>query len=134
MLGQRNDGENRSRWQYSLIGLIIGAVLLGVLMVIGFPKDLWTPSGDSELVRAALTTGLIFCAGLALIGPAMYVEDAQARHPELVLSSLSPRSSRFSVTAGPIVWVGLGFAVSAILVVRYVYLIVTGMMTGSVMP
>jgi hypothetical protein len=122
MLDQRSDGARRSLWQYSLVGLVIGAVLLGVLLVIGFPEDLWTPSGGGELFRAFLTAGLIFCGALALIGPAMYVEDAEARRP--ALPSLSPRVSRVSVTAGPIVWVGLGLVVCAVLVIRYIYLIV----------
>lgn len=131
MLGQRNDGEGRSPWHYSLVGLIIGAVLLSVLLVIGFPQSLWTPIGGSEFLRAFLTAGLIFCGALMLIGPAKYVEDAEARRPALALRLQSPRASRFSVTAGPIVWVGLGLAASTLLVIRYLYLIVTEFMISN---
>ena len=129
MLDQTNDGQKRSPWQYSLVGLVIGAVLLAVLSVIGFPQDLWTPSGGGELLRAFLTAGLVFCLVLVLVGPAMYVEAAEARRA--ALPSLSPRVSRFSVTASPILWVGIGIAACAVLVIRYIYLIAIKFITGG---
>ena len=71
--------QKRSAWKASAIGLACSIVLLVILLIIGFPSDLWTPIGGGGFFRAFLTAGLIAAAGTVLAGPMVASEDWEVR-------------------------------------------------------
>ena len=92
------------------------------------PKDLWTPIGGGELFRAFLTVGLILCGVLILYGPTVSAEDSEVRD---ALRGPYPKSTIVNPLAGGMYfWIGIGAIACAVLVIRYLYLIVTRFITG----
>lgn len=71
--------EIKDSWRITLLSVLVGLVILVILLIIGFPPDIFFPLGTNEWLRALLTLAFILCASFALVGPQTALEDYEVR-------------------------------------------------------
>lgn len=106
--------EIKYSWRITLVSGLIGLVILIVLLIIGFPSDLFFPVGAGGWLRALLVLALILCASFVLFGPQTALEDYEVRKH----TGSGPILNPFSYLLG--LWTGLGIIFCIILALAWI--------------
>ena len=106
----------------SKLGMLFFAVpavvLLSILMLVGFPSDLWTPTGTGDFLRAFICAILFALAGFLVYASIPVVQDWEVR------TSLGLIVNPLTYSLPPLGFAGLAGCI--VLIIRYVYLLILG--------
>ncbi len=114
--------ERRSAWRVTALGVSVGVVLLAMLLLSGgFPyggyvlQSVMFGRGDippsrlreADLIRSIVVAAIIACGSIALYGPVLWIEDAEARAHRAGADSGSLAMARLAALLGVIILVGV---------------------------
>ena len=128
-LRTHSDRELSVSRRRSKIALIVAGVFLVAILIVGFLFDvapilvhfnLWHPHFSKEFLQGFLLWGLILSLGLAMLNWSTVVEDSEVRSAVQKGDKMitNPQSG------GCAMWGGLFVIGGAVLIIRYLYLII----------
>jgi hypothetical protein len=109
---EKAQGKRIMRWA----GIAAG-VLLGILLLIGFPSNLWTPNGAGDFLRGLLCAVLFAAAGVFLLGATPLIEDWEVRKhkgPGPIINPLAASIPLYGFA---------GVVACVVFIIRYAYLL-----------